>query len=103
MFNRKPQQLTGKKLTTNGEQCCEPVDSTVSDFEYNEETGELTITLNTGETFTQAISMSFLGGTSASRPVGVARVLYMRYFDDTLGYPIWWNGVNWVNSTGAIV
>jgi hypothetical protein len=25
------------------------------------------------------------------------------YFDTTLGYTVWWNGSNWVNSLGGVV
>lgn len=43
------------------------------------------------------------GGTTASRPTGLNRVLYMNYFDATLNKPIWWNGSNWVDATGTTV
>lgn len=39
-------------------------------------------------------------GTTADRPV--LRVLVgQTYFDTTLGYPVWWNGTDWVDATGA--
>jgi hypothetical protein len=41
------------------------------------------------------------GGPTGSRPG--SPVLYMNYFDTTLNKPIWWNGTNWVNSSGATV
>lgn len=40
-------------------------------------------------------------GTTAQRPTKglyVGRV----YFDTTLGFSVWYNGTNWVNSAGAI-
>ena len=41
-------------------------------------------------------------GTTANRPV---QRLWIgrRYFDTTLGIPIWYNGTAWVNATGGIV
>ena len=44
-----------------------------------------------------------LGGDTASRPVAPVAIVGRMYFDTTLGYPIWYNGTNWVNATGAIV
>jgi hypothetical protein len=43
-----------------------------------------------------------LRGTTAERPT---QGLYagLRYFDTTLGKPIWYNGSNWVDATGATV
>lgn len=40
-------------------------------------------------------------GTSAERP-SFPRVGF-QYFDTTLGYPIWWKGSVWVNSSGTTV
>lgn len=40
-------------------------------------------------------------GTTASRPT-VSTIGYP-YFDTTLGKPIWWNGTNWKDATGATV
>ena len=39
-------------------------------------------------------------GTTAQRPT---KMLWIgrRYFDTTLGYPIWYDGTNWVDATGA--
>jgi hypothetical protein len=39
-------------------------------------------------------------GVTGSRPTGV---IGLRYFDTTLGKPIWFDGTNWVDATGAIV
>ena len=41
------------------------------------------------------------GGATADRPS--SPVLYERFFDTTLGYPIWWDGTNWVDSSGTTV
>ena len=41
------------------------------------------------------------GGLTASRPV--SPILYQNYFDTTLGKPVWFDGTNWVDSTGATV
>ena len=41
-------------------------------------------------------------GETADRPA--ANLLTGQvYFDTTLGYPIWWSGTDWVDSTGASV
>lgn len=39
-------------------------------------------------------------GTTANRPTAG---LYVgrRYFDTTLGYPVWYNGSAWVNASGT--
>lgn len=45
-------------------------------------------------------------GTTANRPVLSSTNYGVMYFDTTLdvdGKPIWWNGVAWVDATGAIV
>lgn len=41
------------------------------------------------------------GGTTANRPTAPKN--YIQYFDTTLGFPIWWNGSNWVDATGTSV
>ena len=40
-------------------------------------------------------------GSSAGRPA--APVTGQRYFDTTLGKPIWYNGTNWVDAQGTVV
>lgn len=41
-------------------------------------------------------------GITANRPT--FRVLVGQfYFDTTLGYPIWYNGTDWVNAGGTVV
>lgn len=40
-------------------------------------------------------------GTTAERPTG--RAVGTMYFDTTLGKPIWYNGADWVDATGAVV
>lgn len=42
-----------------------------------------------------------LTGTTAQRPTANLLVGYT-YFDTTLGYPIYWNGTNWVDGTGTV-
>ena len=45
-----------------------------------------------------------LSGVTASRPSTTGfpvRRVGMEYFDTTLGIPVWWNGTNWVDATGA--
>ena len=41
-------------------------------------------------------------GTTAIRPT-VDRYTGQQYWDTTLAKPIWWNGANWVDATGATV
>ncbi len=41
------------------------------------------------------------GGATANRPEAPATFEF--YFDTTLNLPIWYNGVNWVDATGATV
>jgi len=42
-----------------------------------------------------------LGGTTAARPVTPAQ--YTNYFDTTLGVPVWYVGVLWLNAAGVSV
>jgi hypothetical protein len=42
-----------------------------------------------------------IGGTTSARPS--APEPYTMFFDDTLGHPIWWNGLVWVDSDGTVV
>lgn len=81
--------------------CCPPLPTVVS----GEIDGtNIVLTLSDDTTITIDAS-SFIaipqGGTTAARPG--TPVLYQQYFDTTLGYPVWWNGTNWVNATGATV
>jgi hypothetical protein len=41
-------------------------------------------------------------GTTANRPTQNLQVGQF-YFDTTLGYPIWYDGTDWVDATGAAV
>lgn len=41
------------------------------------------------------------GGSTANRPEAPAT--FATYFDTTIGKPIWYDGVNWVDATGATV
>ena len=57
------------------------------------------------DNFTQA-SITPLSGTTADRPIDSAKLplaVGQFYFDTTLGYPIWWNGTDWVDATGTVV
>jgi len=40
-------------------------------------------------------------GDTATRPA--VAVTGQRYFDTDLGYPIWWDGAQWVDATGTPV
>lgn len=39
-------------------------------------------------------------GPTTGRPASPS-FIGQRYFDTTLGFPVWWSGAHWVNSTGA--
>ncbi|MBA3945927.1 MAG: hypothetical protein H0X37_15345 [Herpetosiphonaceae bacterium] len=41
------------------------------------------------------------GSTTANRPASPQN--FQQYFDTTLGKPIWWDGTNWKDATGAVV
>lgn len=41
-------------------------------------------------------------GVTADRPT-TGLYLGRQYFDTTLGYPIWYDGTNWVDATGSTV
>jgi hypothetical protein len=41
-------------------------------------------------------------GTTADRPTQNLQVGQF-YFDTTLGYPIWYDGTDWVDSSGTVV
>lgn len=56
-----------------------------------------------GQWFTQVWQLVFdvqNSGTTANRPV-VNLYTGKPYFDTTLGYPIWWDGTQWVDATGT--
>lgn len=40
-------------------------------------------------------------GITSNRPTNPVTGQF--YFDITLGYPVWYNGTNWVNSSGSTV
>lgn len=43
-------------------------------------------------------------GTSSERPIIKSNIDdNIQFFDTTLNKPIWWNGTNWVDATGATV
>jgi len=42
-----------------------------------------------------------LNGATASRPTG--SILGQFYFDTTLGQPIWWDGVSFVDADGNVI
>ena len=41
-------------------------------------------------------------GTTTQRPIALLWV-GRTYFDTSLGLPIWYNGTDWVNASGAVV
>jgi hypothetical protein len=56
-----------------------------------------------GNWLTQAWQILFgitLSGVTANRPT-TGRWVGQPYFDTTLGYPVWFDGTQWVDATGA--
>jgi len=53
------------------------------------------------DNFSQATSIVRYGTTSQRPAVG--QTIGQMYFDTTLGYPIFYNGTKWVNSSGSAV
>jgi hypothetical protein len=43
-----------------------------------------------------------ISGTGAERPAVQLHIGQM-FFDTTVGYPIWWDGADWVDATGTVV
>lgn len=57
------------------------------------------------DNFTQAITNPLFGPTT-DRPLETLQVplaVGQFYFDTTLGYPIWWNGTDWVDASGTVI
>jgi hypothetical protein len=61
----------------------------------------LRLYFNNLDSFLTAISTPQNGATS-DRPVQNLQVGQF-YFDTTLGYPIWYDGTDWVDSSGTVV
>jgi hypothetical protein len=61
----------------------------------------LRLYFNTIDSFTRAVVVPAYG-TTANRP-NKGLSIGQTYFDTTLGIPIWYNGTNWVNSSGTTV
>lgn len=49
---------------------------------------------------TKATNLDYGSGTTADRPTGTL-LTGARYFDTTLGLPIWWNGTIWIKADGT--
>jgi hypothetical protein len=64
-------------------------------------TNALRLYFNTIDNFSQNITTP-ASGTTASRPT-IRLLVGQFYFDTTLGIPIWYDGTNWVDATGATV
>jgi hypothetical protein len=53
------------------------------------------------DSFLAAVSTPEYGAT-ADRPTQVLQI-GQQYFDTTLGYPIWYDGTDWVDASGTVV
>jgi hypothetical protein len=60
----------------------------------------LRLYFNNLDNFLAAISTPQNGAT-ADRPTQNLQVGQF-YFDTTLGYPVWWDGADWVDATGTV-
>jgi hypothetical protein len=58
----------------------------------------LRLYFNQVDNFTQTVTVP-ASGTTANRPTENLQV-GQYYFDTSLGYPIYWNGSDWVNALG---
>ena len=58
----------------------------------------LRLYFNQIDNFTQNVTIP-ASGTTANRPTESLQV-GQYYFDTSLGYPIYWNGLDWVNALG---
>ena len=65
----------------------------------NQVLSQLRLYFNQLNNFTQATAIPDVG-ISTQRPLNGLQV-GQQYFDTTLGYPVWWNGQKWVNSSGT--
>lgn len=84
----------GKNLTFKAG-CSVSIDGTVyTDF------NELIAALEVSISFFFSQIVVFPYGTTAQRPISPA--IAQPYYDTDLGYPILWNGSNWINFSGAI-
>lgn len=61
----------------------------------------LEIYFNQLDNFLQVLSTPS-AGTTANRPT-LSLQVGQQYFDTTLGYPIWYDGTDWVDATGSTV
>jgi hypothetical protein len=61
----------------------------------------LRLYFNQIDNFSQNINVPS-AGTTAIRPTTNLQVGQF-YFDTTLGYPIWYEGTDWVDATGTVV
>ena len=60
----------------------------------------LRLYFNQIDTFTGFIAQP-ISGIALERPA-VNLYIGQMYFDTTAGIPIWWNGTNWVDASGAV-
>lgn len=68
---------------------------------FDEFTKQLRLYFNQLDNFTQNINIP-ASGTTAARPITDLQIGQF-YFDTTLGYPIWYDGTDWVDATGTVV
>lgn len=61
----------------------------------------LRLYFNQVDNFAQGVNVP-PSGTTAQRPITFL-VVGQFYFDTTLGYPIWYDGNDWVDSSGTVV
>jgi hypothetical protein len=67
----------------------------------NQVLSQLRLYFNQINNYTQATATPSYG-LKGQRPLANLQI-GQQFFDTTLGYPIYWNGQKWVNSTGTAV
>lgn len=61
----------------------------------------LRLYFNNIDNFLNAIAIPQYG-TTADRPA-IGLQIGQQYFDTTLGYPVWYDGTDWVDASGTVV
>lgn len=79
-----------------------PLPTTEYERAYLDElTKQLRLYFGQLDNFTQAINTP-ANGSTANRPTTLLQIGQF-YFDTTLGYPIWYDGTDWVDAAGTVV
>ena len=94
MMNNYQVQRRGGSATAHDE-------FTGAERELTVDTTNWNIRVHDGSTTGGVPTVMLMSGVSGDRPTNV--MVGQPYFDTTLGYPVWWDGTNWVDSSGTSV